>query len=623
MTLSPENAQTLRQWIVQLREGQFSPAQESQLKQLLADSADARRLYASYTAMLALLELEVPALEPEDLPALSAGSALPMTDDRNATFASPAPVFGFLGSAIHGTVGFFSQSAPFSYVVATVIVGLGLLVGSFVPLSHPVYVVKQPQPSTPAGDWRMAFVARITGMVDCQWADSTTAAIGPVAVPLGRKYALASGLLEITYDTGAKVILQGPCTYEVDSTAGGYLSVGKLAARVEKRGESEEIDRGGSHSTPYSVLRTSDSALFAIRTPTATVTDLGTEFGVEVDEAGFTETHVFQGRVRLTGRGTANSMAEQVLLAGQAARLGSDATAVTVVENKQQRFVRKMPTPETPASRELLSQIDYSDTWTANSHTRPGSYLLLTAPEALQVEHCYGNPPRSWTFSVLSAMTTWPADDTSSPWPGCRVRGSESGFTETGDAGISYFGFEYGLRDDFLVQFDAVQTTDRINITIGDQPATIQGDKSLSVFFRIPGVESFTPGLPSPLPEIGVYTPSKLEARTDLHSGIPTPFEWHNYAVRFNLREKRLTVWVDRQCRGTIDLANINRGMEEEPARTWADLPWTAQYVTVGGFARDGKGRVWTDNFRIGMPGEMGVPMASQRQTATSSPTEN
>ena len=32
-------------------------------------------------------------------------------------------------------------------------------------------------------------------------------------VSLGDKFALASGLMEITYDTGAKVILQGPVTY--------------------------------------------------------------------------------------------------------------------------------------------------------------------------------------------------------------------------------------------------------------------------------------------------------------------------------------------------------------------------------------------------------------------------
>ncbi len=50
------------------------------------------------------------------------------------------------------------------------------------------------------------------------------------AVPLGRKYALSSGLMEISYQSGAKVILEGPCTYEVESEVGGYLALGKLTA---------------------------------------------------------------------------------------------------------------------------------------------------------------------------------------------------------------------------------------------------------------------------------------------------------------------------------------------------------------------------------------------------------
>ena len=40
--------------------------------------------------------------------------------------------------------------------------------------------------------------------------------------------------MEITYDTGAKVILQGPVTYEVESN-GGYLAVGKLTGKLEKK----------------------------------------------------------------------------------------------------------------------------------------------------------------------------------------------------------------------------------------------------------------------------------------------------------------------------------------------------------------------------------------------------
>ena len=71
-----------------------------------------------------------------------------------------------------------------------------------------------------------ASVGRITGMVDCK--------IGDSRVSLGQKIDLASGLMEITYDTGAKVILQGPVTYSVEAN-GGYLAVGKLTGKLEKK----------------------------------------------------------------------------------------------------------------------------------------------------------------------------------------------------------------------------------------------------------------------------------------------------------------------------------------------------------------------------------------------------
>jgi hypothetical protein len=118
-------------------------------------------------------------------------------------------------------------------------------------------------------------------------------------------------LLAIVYDTGAQVILQGPCSYTVDSDRGGFLQVGKLTALVEKKtggqGESkrgrggegetggqELVANGGTLATRHSPLATT---LFAIRTPTAIVSDLGTEFGVEVVSGGITRSYVFRGKV--------------------------------------------------------------------------------------------------------------------------------------------------------------------------------------------------------------------------------------------------------------------------------------------------------------------------------------
>ncbi len=149
------------------------------------------------------------------------------------------------------------------------------------------------------------------------------------------------------------------------------------------------------------------------------------------------------------------------------------------------RFVRELTVPEP----ELIGQVDYSDTWTVNTPTRYGGYRVLTSPEELRVEQCHGNPPRWWVFSAPTAVTTWPSGALSKSWPGFGVRGARSGFTETLDGGCCCMGFEYGLRDDFTVQFDAVQTADRINITTGDgqaEPVMLGGDRSLSVFFRAP-----------------------------------------------------------------------------------------------------------------------------------------
>ena len=59
--------------------------------------------------------------------------------------------------------------------------------------------------------------------------------------------------MEITYDTGAKVILQGPATYEVESN-GGFLLVGKLTGKLEKRREERQRDEGTNYRLIVSII---------------------------------------------------------------------------------------------------------------------------------------------------------------------------------------------------------------------------------------------------------------------------------------------------------------------------------------------------------------------------------
>ncbi len=521
--------------------------------------------------------------------------------------------------------------------MATLFIGVGIWISSLIPVSHGVYVAKKssalPSIRTPL-ESELVQVGRITGMADCQWSKDGRPPAGFDAVLLGRQFKLDAGLLEITYDTGARVIIEGPATFTAESRDGGFLAVGKLTARLEKKGSGVKgqpsvasgqwlvAGEEGAKSRNPEISKSqisSSSAVFTIKTPTASVVDLGTEFGVEVLASGETVAKVFEGKVRMIGLGQADHPIERTMTAGQAARFVAGSGMTDISQDSSKQFVREMPrsklTPKIIAPpAELIGTVDYSETWSANSPTRAGSYMLLVTPESRWIENCYNNPPRSWVFSSEPAMTTCPLDNSPDPWPGYQAPGSKDGFLECG-YGSFYYGFEYGLRDDFIVQFDAVQTEDRVNITIGDRPATI-GDQPeelkkpmplVSVFFRAPGTI---------YPEIGIYTPAKGEVETGIRSGIAKPYQWHNYAVRINLREKRFGVWVDRRYLGAIDLTGITRNMEKSGKRSWADLPWSNQFVTIGAA---GSSRVWSDNFRIGSPSETNWPAAEKASAATSS----
>lgn len=307
-----------------LCDARLSESDAARLDRLLRDDPDARREYFCYLdlhAGLGLIEAGkdgVHEVMSDESPCEACGvvdlQAASPTGHSEFIIHHPAFASSFVGSV------------AFSYMIAVLLVSAGLAIAWAWKLPDLTQVATSPSPThtekgqpTPG----MTFVGRITGLVNCEWADPETAVVGPVAVPLGRKYALASGLLEITYDTGAKVLLQGPCTYEVDAAAGGYLSVGKLTARVESRESRVEINNSiaksraadrSRFSSFNSQLSALDSGLFAVRTPTATVTDLGTEFGVVVDKDGTTESYVFQGAVEVQVRAGDDAAAHKIRL---------------------------------------------------------------------------------------------------------------------------------------------------------------------------------------------------------------------------------------------------------------------------------------------------------------------
>jgi len=230
----------------------------------------------------------------------------------------------------------------------------------------------------------------------------------------------------------------------------------------------------------------------------------------------------------------------------------------------------------------LLGPVDYADSWTegVNGRTADGTFPVTGA--ALDVEIVAGNPPRAWSEAKWSLRKDgnlfWTP---TSPDPGGNWAGSRTGVTETG--GAVDFGIEYGLRDDFVVQTDAVQTDGHVALTIAGARDTAERSDGLTVRFREAG---------APV-EVGVYNADVGERDTGLRPGLARD-AFHNYAVRFRTSAKELWIYANGRRLGTVDLSSFAGG-------AFANVPLSGAAVTVGASLVFGN-RVWTDNFQVGPP---------------------
>jgi hypothetical protein len=198
------------------------------------------------------------------------------------------------------------------------------------------------------------------------------------------------------------------------------------------------------------------------------------------------------------------------------------------------------------------------------------------------VENTYGNPAAAWgnlPFSIATDASNFPTGG--SPYPGGSGAGSATGFTQRGGGGD--WSIPYDLSNDFVIQFDYVQQTDRVDISIGTTGSNIFGAGNLNIFIRTTADPLF--------PEIGIFNPGVGEFNTGLTSGIGSANQWNNYALRVNIPAQTLEVFTNETSRGVINLATLNGG---------AYAPFLSNdFVGIGGSGND---RQWSDNFQVGLP---------------------
>ena len=235
-------------------------------------------------------------------------------------------------------------------------------------------------------------------------------------------------------------------------------------------------------------------------------------------------------------------------------------------------------------SSSLIGDLDYSDSFTigagAGSAARQ-AYAAQGFPLAAGVEvigNSHGNPSVSWPSNAWSIATDSAVNPGGFGYPGGSGAGSVDGFTQRGGGGD--WSIPYGLRSEFVVQSDFIQLTDRVDFTIGATSGNIFGAGNLSLFFRTTGHASF--------PEIGIFN-GALETNTGLTSGIPGANAWNNYALRIDVPNDLIEVYVNEVSRGVIDLNTIGGGAYDNILNNG--------FVGIGGAGDD---RLWSDNFQVG-----------------------
>ncbi len=275
MNLSDREILELTELCGMVADGRIGESQKARLSRLLIESPEARQFYVRVLGLSASLYTYAGEMQSEAPDAVARG-------------------WRIIPAAIGWWVGALGAAAA-----AVLIVWLG----------------SRPRPAEAVAESKgEELVAQVTGSKECRWAASETAARAGEHLRKGQRLDLVSGLAEVTFDSGAQVVLEGPVSMEVNSAWDATLHRGAIKASVPP----EAIG-----------FRVSDSAV--------EVVDLGTEFTMIAETNGATDVLVLKGAVEAAPQ---NSGDQPTILLREKQSRRFAPSGVTEVNDSEQKFAR-------------------------------------------------------------------------------------------------------------------------------------------------------------------------------------------------------------------------------------------------------------------------------------------
>jgi len=240
-----------------------------ELAELLATSDSVRRRYVEAMQLCVELANWSEAAGPVSLPypAAKETSKRPRRAPGNAFNKASAPL-----RRVSWLRPWLSWGAAAATLVAVSLFGWNRLGHDDSGIAHRdgAAALERQKPSRPE-----KFVAHVVEITpDARWDDDLRPREFLMRLREGDKLHLLSGLAQLEFYSGARIILQGPSEFTPTGPARGTLESGRLTGKV-------------------------DGGKFQLITPTAKVVDLGTEFGVTVRPSSDTDVCVFDGEVEV------------------------------------------------------------------------------------------------------------------------------------------------------------------------------------------------------------------------------------------------------------------------------------------------------------------------------------
>ena len=294
-------------------DGTLSPADRDELDALVISDSRARDAYWQFA--VAHAELRVWAERQAAQITITAANKRVSAQESAARPRFPrTKTWGLMALAGSLLVGGLSAGIYFRNAASHPAFPIPAITEENQPLAQPA-APSQPAAQTPPGNFPVAQLSRVVGV---RWSGE---AIQPgQRLAAGQSLTLDAGVLELTFDLGARVVVQAPALVKVESATSLRLEKGKLSAQI-----TDVRARG-----------------FRVNTPRESIIDQGTEFGVEVTPQRSSRVHVFKGAVDIASSDSREAAEARRLLENSGARMEEGSRDLILLQDTGESFIRRV-----------------------------------------------------------------------------------------------------------------------------------------------------------------------------------------------------------------------------------------------------------------------------------------